>query len=50
VVAFIPLTERAGMRLYPVGAPRGDACVSVGGSLASVAISLFPSARGSGVP
>jgi len=26
VVAFIVVTERLGMRLYPWAAPRGDAC------------------------
>jgi CIC family chloride channel protein len=53
VVAFIMLTERLGMRLYPVGgAPWRRALFPVVGSL-SVGYLLyryFPNARGSGVP
>jgi len=53
VVAFILLTERAGMRLYPVGgAPWRRLVFPVGGSL-SIGFLLyryFPNARGSGVP
>ena len=53
VVAFILLTERAGMRLYPVGGARWRRVVlPVGGSL-SIGYLLyryFPDARGSGVP
>ena len=53
VVAFILLTERAGMRLYPVGGARWRRVVfPVAGSL-SVGYLLFryfPDARGSGVP
>ena len=53
VVAFILLTERVGMRLYPVGgAPWRRFVFPVGGSL-SIGYLLyryFPDARGSGVP
>src|ERR1039457_6099914 len=53
VVAFILLTERAGMRLYPVGgAPWRRLLFPVVGSL-SIGYLLyryFPDARGSGVP
>jgi H+/Cl- antiporter ClcA len=53
VVAFILLTERAGMRLYPVGGARWRRLLfPVAGSL-SVGYLLFryfPDARGSGVP
>ena len=53
VVAFILLTERTGMRLYPVGGARWRRVVfPVAGSL-SVGYLLFryfPDARGSGVP
>ena len=52
-VAFILLTERAGMRLYPVGGARWRRLLlPVGGSL-SIGYLLyryFPDARGSGVP
>ena len=53
VVAFILLTERAGMRLYPVGGARWRRLVfPVGGSLAIgyLLSRYFPNARGSGVP
>src|SRR6266849_5764994 len=53
VVAFILLTERMGMRLYPVGvAPWRRVVFPVVGSL-GIGYSLyryFPNARGSGVP
>ncbi|MFZ0686295.1 MAG: chloride channel protein [Terriglobales bacterium] len=53
VVAFILLTERMGMRLYPVGgAPWRRLLFPVAGSL-SIGYLLyryFPNARGSGVP
>src|SRR5271154_3816991 len=53
VVAFILLTERTGMRLYPVGGARWRRLLfPVAGSL-SVGYLLFryfPNARGSGVP
>ncbi len=53
VVAFIMLTERLGMRLYPVGgAPWRRLLFPVAGSL-SIGYLLyryFPNARGSGVP
>src|SRR6202050_3047642 len=53
VVAFILLTERAGMRLYPVGGARWRRVLfPVAGSL-SIGYLLyryFPNARGSGVP
>jgi CIC family chloride channel protein len=53
VVAFIVLTERLGMRLYPVGGAgwrRG--LMPVGGSLVMgfLLYRYFPNARGSGVP
>ncbi len=53
VVAFILLTERAGMRLYPVGGARWRRIVfPVGGSLfiGYLLYRYFPNARGSGVP
>src|ERR1700691_6728851 len=53
VVAFILLTERAGMRLYPVGgAPWRRLVFPVGGSLCIgyLLYRYFPDARGSGVP
>jgi CIC family chloride channel protein len=53
VVAFILLTERAGMRLYPVGGARWRRLVlPVGGSLGIgyLLSRYFPGARGSGVP
>jgi CIC family chloride channel protein len=53
VVAFILLTERAGMRLYPVGgAPWRRLVFPVGGSLGIgyLLYRYFPNARGSGVP
>src|SRR6185437_9905468 len=53
VVAFILLTERAGMRLYPVGGARWRRLVfPVGGSAAIgyLLYRFFPNARGSGVP
>jgi CIC family chloride channel protein len=53
VVAFILLTERAGMRLYPVGGARWRRLVlPVGGSVAIgyLLYRYFPNARGSGVP
>jgi CIC family chloride channel protein len=53
VVAFILLTERAGMRLYPVGsAPWRRVLFPVAGSLGIgyLLYRYFPSARGSGVP
>src|SRR5579863_2593819 len=53
VVAFILLTERAGMRLYPVGgAPWRRLVFPVGGSLGIgyLLSRYFPDARGSGVP
>ena len=53
VVAFILLTERAGMRLYPVGGARWRRLVfPVGGSLfiGYLLYRYFPNARGSGVP
>ncbi len=53
VVAFILLTERAGMRLYPVGGARWRRLVfPVGGSLGIgyLLYRYFPNARGSGVP
>ncbi|HEY6351724.1 MAG TPA: chloride channel protein [Candidatus Angelobacter sp.] len=53
VVAFIVLTERLGMRLYPVGsAAWRRALVPVAGSLAMgyLLYRYFPNARGSGVP
>ena len=53
VVAFIVLTERLGMRLYPVGsAAWRRVLVPVAGSLAMGVLlyRYFPNARGSGVP
>ncbi len=53
VVAFILLTERAGMRLYPVDGARWRRLVlPVGGSLGIgyLLYRYFPNARGSGVP
>jgi CIC family chloride channel protein len=53
VVAFIVITERLGMRLYPVGSPAWRRiAMPVGGSLAMgyLLYRYFPEARGSGVP
>jgi CIC family chloride channel protein len=53
VVAFILLTERLGLRLYPVGgAPWRRFVLPVGGSLGIgyLLYRYFPNARGSGVP
>ena len=53
VVAFIVLTERFGMRLYPVGgAPWRRVLFPVAGSLiiGYLLYRYFPNARGSGVP
>ncbi|MGP8173161.1 MAG: chloride channel protein [Terracidiphilus sp.] len=53
VVAFIVVTERLGMRLYPVGsAAWRRVLVPVAGSLAMgfLLYRYFPNARGSGVP
>src|SRR6266550_2041697 len=53
VVAFILLTERMGMRLYPVGgAPWRRLLFPVAGSLGIgyLLYRYFPNARGSGVP
>lgn len=53
VVAFILLTERAGMRLYPMGGARWRRLLlPVGGSLGIgyLLYRYFPDARGSGVP
>ena len=53
VVAFILLTERLGMRLYPVGsAAWRRVLVPIAGSLAMgyLLFRYFPNARGSGVP
>lgn len=53
VVAFILLTERLGMRLYPMGgAPWRRLLFPVGGSLGIgyLLYRYFPNARGSGVP
>src|SRR5215471_6331122 len=53
VVAFIVVTERLGMRLYPVGsAPWRRVLIPVLGSLAMgyLLYRYFPHARGSGVP
>jgi CIC family chloride channel protein len=53
VVAFIVLTERLGMRLYPVGSPAWRrVLIPIGGSLAMgyLLFRYFPDARGSGVP
>lgn len=53
VVAFILLTERLGMRIYPVGSPAWRRlAMPVAGSLAMgfLLYRYFPDARGSGVP
>ncbi|HTX74629.1 MAG TPA: chloride channel protein [Terracidiphilus sp.] len=53
VVAFIVLTERLGMRMYPVGsAAWRRVLIPVGGSLGIgyLLYRYFPDARGSGVP
>jgi CIC family chloride channel protein len=53
VVAFILLTERLGLRLYPVGSPAWRrVLIPVLGSLGSgyLLFRYFPNARGSGVP
>ena len=53
VVAFILLTERLGMRLYPVdGAAWRRVAIPIGGSLLMgfLLYRFFPGARGSGVP
>jgi chloride channel protein, CIC family len=53
VVAFILLTERLGMRLYPVGSEAWRRIlIPVAGSLAMgyLLVRYFPDARGSGVP
>ncbi len=53
VVAFILLTERLGMRLYPVGSPAWHrVLIPVLGSLGMgyLLFRYFPDARGSGVP
>jgi CIC family chloride channel protein len=53
VVAFILLTERLGIRLYPVGsAAWRRVLIPVGGSLAMgyLLFRYFPDARGSGIP
>jgi CIC family chloride channel protein len=53
VVAFILLTERLGMRLYPVeSAAWRRVAIPIGGSLAMgfLLYRYFPNARGSGVP
>jgi chloride channel protein, CIC family len=53
VVAFIVLTERSGMRLYPAGAaPWRRILFPVAGSVAMgyLLFRYFPNARGSGVP
>ena len=53
VVAFILVTERMGMRLYPVGSsPWRRVLIPVSGSLAMgyLLYRFFPDARGSGVP
>ena len=53
VVAFIALTERLGMRLYPVGsAAWRRVLIPIGGSLGIgyLLFRYFPDARGSGVP
>jgi CIC family chloride channel protein len=53
VVAFIVLTERLGMRIYPVGGPAWRRfAMPVAGSLAMgyLLYRYFPDARGSGVP
>src|SRR6202158_1457360 len=53
VVAFILLTERLGMRLYPVGSSAWHrVLIPVAGSLCMgyLLFRYFPDARGSGVP
>ena len=53
VVAFIVLTERLGMRLYPIGsAAWRRMCIPVAGSatMGYLLYRYFPDARGSGVP
>src|SRR6516165_5209861 len=53
VVAFIVLTERLGLRIYPVGSPAWRRfTMPVAGSLAMgyLLYRYFPHARGSGVP
>ena len=53
VVAFIVLTERLGMRLYPVGSDAWRrVLIPIAGSLAMgyLLARYFPNARGSGVP
>ena len=53
VVAFIVLTERLGMRLYPVGSDAWRrVLIPIAGSLAMgyLLARYFPDARGSGVP
>jgi chloride channel protein, CIC family len=53
VVAFILVTERLGMRLYPVGSPRWrHVLFPIVGSLGIgyLLYRFFPNARGSGVP
>lgn len=53
VVAFIVLTERLGMRLYPVGSEAWRrVLIPIAGSLAMgyLLARYFPAARGSGVP
>lgn len=53
VVAFIVLTERLGMRLYPVGSDAWRrVLIPIAGSLAMgyLLYRYFPNARGSGVP
>src|SRR5947207_1851025 len=53
VVAFIVLTEHAGLRIYPVGgAPWRRLLVPLAGSLVMgyLLFKYFPDARGSGVP
>ena len=53
VVAFIVLTERLGMRLYPVGSVAWRRIlIPIAGSLAMgyLLYRYFPDARGSGVP
>jgi len=53
VVAFIVLTERLGMRLYPVGsAAWRRVLIPIAGSLGMgyLLYRYFPNARGSGVP
>lgn len=53
VVAFILLTERLGMRLYPIGSPPWRrVLIPVAGSIGMgyLLYRYFPNARGSGVP